>query len=129
MFLIHQYSRIGNNTYWVFPKGHPEAGETPEETARRELKEETDMLADKLIRDPVFKLQYSFHYDGNLIDKTVVFFLGLVSQIEYQLDPEEVKEAGWYSLADAKKRLDYSDTKQMFSEVTNFLASQSALEI
>jgi len=38
VFLIHQFSRIGNNSYWIFPKGHPEGVETPEQTALRELK-------------------------------------------------------------------------------------------
>jgi len=33
------------NGYWVFPKGHVEPGESPEETARREVAEETGVEA------------------------------------------------------------------------------------
>ena len=57
VFLIHQFSNIGNNSYWVFPKGHPEAGETPEQTAKRELIEETGMTVGTLLNEPTFSLQ------------------------------------------------------------------------
>jgi 8-oxo-dGTP diphosphatase len=30
---------------WTFPKGQPEEGESPEQTALREVKEETGMVA------------------------------------------------------------------------------------
>ena len=43
ILVIHQYSHIGDNSYWVFPKGHSEKGEIETETALRELKEETDI--------------------------------------------------------------------------------------
>lgn len=41
--------------HWSFPKGHMEAGETEEDTARREIKEETglDVLLDTGFRETV----------------------------------------------------------------------------
>lgn len=122
VFLIHQFSRIGNNSYWVFPKGHPEDGETATESAIRELKEETGMEADKILIEPTFKLQYSFMFDGVQIDKTVIFFIGIITSKNYTLDQEEVKEAGWYSLKEAAKILDYQGTKQLFSEARKFIS-------
>ncbi|MCD5381659.1 MAG: NUDIX domain-containing protein [Candidatus Pacebacteria bacterium] len=121
VFLIHQFSRIGNNSYWVFPKGHPEGEETPKQTAARELKEETGLVADKTESEPVFKLEYSFVFDGVRINKTVEFFIGVIFGQEAVLDPEEVKEAGWYSLEGASERLDYKDTKQMFGQARYFI--------
>ena len=39
--------------YWGFPKGHAEAGETPIESAVRELKEETNLDPNNCLRmDP-----------------------------------------------------------------------------
>ncbi|MCA9359067.1 NUDIX domain-containing protein [Candidatus Kaiserbacteria bacterium] len=121
IFLIHQFSKIGNNSYWIFPKGHPEPNETPAETAKRELLEETGMSVSKLLNEPVFTLQYNFVFDGVRIDKRVDFFLGIITDFEFKLQVEEVKEAGWYSLEEAGERLDYQDTKTMFVEVKAFL--------
>lgn len=121
VFLINQFSRIGNNSYWVFPKGHPESGETPKQTAFRELKEETNMEVSLLVDEPMFDLKYSFIFDGIKIKKTVRFFVGVVISSEYKLQEEEVKEAGWYSLQKAAERLDYQDTKHMFAEARKFI--------
>jgi 8-oxo-dGTP pyrophosphatase MutT (NUDIX family) len=121
IFLINQFSRIGNNTYWVFPKGHKEGDETPLQTAKRELKEETNMEVTRVIEDPTFELAYNFIFDGSKIEKSVTFFIGTIDNNAYRLDPEEVKEAGWFSLEDVGQRLDYSDTKKMFEEVKSYL--------
>ena len=61
-----------------------------------------------------------------LINKTVTFFIGVVKDGRVKLQDDEVKEAGWYSLVDAMTRLDYSDTKKMFTEVQQFLATYKA---
>jgi bis(5'-nucleosidyl)-tetraphosphatase len=124
VFLICQYSKIGSNTYWIFPKGHSYLGETPKDTAQRELKEETGFELNYLVKKPSFSLNYHFNYDGKRINKTVKFFVGVVGDKKPTLHPEEVKEAGWYDLNSAMERLDYTDTKQMFIEVKNFLESK-----
>lgn len=121
VFLIHQFSRIGDNSYWVFPKGHSEGEETELETAVRELKEETDMTADRILLEPTFKLRYSFIYDKVKIEKTVMFFIGIITGDSFKLDVDEVKEAGWYSLEAAAERLDYQDTKKLFAEAKSFI--------
>ncbi|MFT7645235.1 MAG: bis(5'-nucleosidyl)-tetraphosphatase [Candidatus Paceibacteria bacterium] len=121
VFLIHQFSKIGNNSYWIFPKGHPEGKETMKQTALRELKEETGMTPETLLAEPVFNLEYSFVFDGVKINKTVKFLVGIMTDLSFELDGIEVKEAAWYSLEDAAKRLDYQDTKQLFQEVRLFL--------
>jgi len=125
VFIIHQFSKIGNNSYWIFPKGHSENNETPKQAAIRELKEETGMTADTLLDDPIFNLQYNFYFDGVPIQKTVEFFVGIVTNTEYKLDAIEVKEAGWYSLDAATERLDYQDTKQMFQSARQFIEHYS----
>ena len=121
VLLIHQFSKIGNNSYWVFPKGHAEGSETALQSAKRELFEETGLTAEKIIQDPVFSLAYSFQFDGVQIEKTVDFYIGLITDDSVVIQTEEVKEAGWYSLDEAMKRLDYSDTKKMFLEVQTYL--------
>jgi 8-oxo-dGTP pyrophosphatase MutT (NUDIX family) len=124
VFLIHQYSRIGDNTYWTFPKGHPEEGESSVDTALRELEEETGINQVTLWGDKEFKSKYQFKYDGDLIKKTVTYYLAKVTQSDFKIDESEVREAGWYQLEEAKDRLDYQKTRSLFNEVVKYLDSQ-----
>ncbi|MCA9355874.1 NUDIX domain-containing protein [Candidatus Kaiserbacteria bacterium] len=121
VFLIHQYSRIGNNSYWALPKGHPESDETAIETAERELKEETGMVAEKILNEPIFDLQYSFVFDGDLIEKSVFYFIGIVTDMTQKLNGTEVKEAGWYSFDDASDKLEYQGMKNLFEEAREYI--------
>jgi len=121
VLLIEQLSKIGDNSYWVFPKGHAEENETALQSAKRELFEETGLTAQKIVQEPKFSLEYSFQFDGVQIEKTVDFYIGVITDDTVVLQPEEVKEAGWYTLDEAMKRLDYSDTKKMFTQVQAYL--------
>lgn len=60
---------------WRLPKGTPEHGETVEETARREVQEETGVHVNVLA--PITSIRYFFvgHDDGVRYDKTVYFYL------------------------------------------------------
>ena len=60
---------------WRLPKGTPEHGETVEETARREVREETGVHVDVVA--PITSIRYFFvgHDDGVRYDKTVYFYL------------------------------------------------------
>jgi 8-oxo-dGTP pyrophosphatase MutT (NUDIX family) len=123
--LIHQYSKIGKNSYWVFPKGHPEGDETPLETAARELHEETGLSLERIVEEPQFIVSYAFTFEAERIEKQVVFFIGHVAEGEMILDSEEVVEARWFSLPAAAEQLDYDDTKAMFTEVREYLKTHA----
>jgi 8-oxo-dGTP pyrophosphatase MutT (NUDIX family) len=60
---------------WRLPKGTPERGETVEETAQREVQEETGVHVNVLA--PITSIRYFFvgHDDGVRYDKTVYFYL------------------------------------------------------
>ena len=121
VLLINQYSRIGNNTYWILPKGHAEGNEAPLETAARELKEETGLVASELLQTPEFTLQYQFVFEGKKIDKTVTFFIGVIADPKLHIDNAEVKEAVWFPLHTAENRLDYEDTKVTFRQAREYI--------
>ena len=60
---------------WRLPKGTPETGESVEQTARREVQEETGLQVTVLA--PITSIRYYFvgHNDGVRYDKTVYFYL------------------------------------------------------
>jgi 8-oxo-dGTP pyrophosphatase MutT (NUDIX family) len=125
IFLIRQYSKIGDNTYWAVPKGHLEVGETPQEAARRELWEETGLVPEVMLAEPTFDLQYAFDFGRDRIEKTVTFFIGIITDCtSCKLDPAEVKEAAWFSLETAASRLDYQDTKNLFLRAKSYIEAE-----
>ncbi|MCH7906859.1 MAG: NUDIX hydrolase [Chloroflexi bacterium] len=58
---------------WALPKGTPEAGESLEETALREVAEETGFEVE--LGPAVGQTRYSFERDGYRYDKVVYFYL------------------------------------------------------
>lgn len=58
---------------WTLPKGTPDPGETIEETAVREVAEETGL--EVRIVEPLQSIEYAFVQDGTRIHKTVHYFL------------------------------------------------------
>ena len=64
---------VGRDQRWSLPKGTPELGETFEQTAIREVTEETGLRV--RIVEPVSEINYSFSVRGVRHFKTVHFYL------------------------------------------------------
>lgn len=116
IFLIHQKSVTGES-YWTLPKGHPEAGESPQETAVRELAEETGFTRVVLDNHHSYTNYYTFTHEGCLIEKSVVYFLGYVEEEVFTLDPTEVLDGGWYSFEVARSVITYETIKLLLDQV------------
>lgn len=124
IFLINQLNRFGG-TFWGFPKGHSEVGESEELAARRELLEETNLEIDKLEVSHPFVQKYSFIDDGVLINKTVTYFLGYVRGKEYQVQSSEVAEAKWCDFELAKNQITHDNNLELLEEVNQFLINKN----
>jgi 8-oxo-dGTP pyrophosphatase MutT (NUDIX family) len=70
---LGQRRRARDGATWVLPKGTVEAGETLEQTALREVSEETGLQVRSL--ESVGSIGYTFVREGTRIHKTVHFFL------------------------------------------------------
>jgi 8-oxo-dGTP pyrophosphatase MutT (NUDIX family) len=74
---------------WTLPKGTPHPGESTEETALREVAEETGL--EIRIVEPLPSIEYAFVQDGTRIRKTVHYFLmepvgGDLSQHDHEFE-------------------------------------------
>lgn len=104
--------------HWGFPKGHPERGETDEQAALRELREETGLVAVQLRPASVFREQYRFvKSSGRAVEKIVVYFLGWVSDTQVQVQPEEVQAHAWDDYAAARERMTFEEGRHLLDRV------------
>ena len=99
---------------WSLPKGHIEAGETPELAAIREVHEETGIESE--ISRALGVIDFWFMAGGKRIHKTVHHFL--FREIGGVLTPQvtEVDDVGWFPLAEIIGLLAYPDEKKLIAK-------------
>lgn len=108
--LIGRLDRNGR-LMWSLPKGHIEEGESAEQTAVREVKEETGIVA--RVQSTLGTIDYWFVADRKRIHKTVHHFV--LSAIGGELCDEdvEVTEVAWVPLAELNDTLIYADERKL----------------
>ncbi len=94
-----------NGRYWSFPKGHVEKGETEEETAIREIKEETGL--DVEIVDSFREV--SDYCPFGRIKKRVVFFMAQTFSTNVKVQKEEIDSYIWVDLNDVHNKCTYDN--------------------
>ena len=106
---------------WRLPKGTPEHGETVEETAQREVQEETGVRVNVLA--PITSIRYFFvgHDDGIRYDKTVYFYLmeplgGSTSDHDAEFDVVE-----WCSYEEALELLEYDNERSVLETARSLI--------
>lgn len=98
----------------ALPKGHVDGDETPEEAARREVREEGGVAAELL--DDLGEVRYRYKRGGRLIDKRVRFFLFNYLSGSPEDHDHEISEARWMTLSEAAQALTYPGEREMISE-------------
>ena len=108
--LIGRMDRRGR-MLWSLPKGHIEQGETAEQTAAREVAEETGIQGDVLAA--LGSIDYWFVTDGLRVHKTVHHYLLRFSGGELCDEDVEVAEVAWVPVAELPDRLAYADERRL----------------
>ena len=108
---------------WVLPKGNVDPGESPAETAVREVLEETGVHGRLL--EKLADVKYVYTWEGERIFKIVSFFLlragrGRIGEIEEAMRVE-VAEARWLPLDDALRLLAYRGEREMAAKARDRL--------
>src|SRR4051794_34235306 len=102
------------------PKGGLEAGETPEQAAAREGREETGVEAAG--REPLGDVRYTYRRDGRRVRKTVHFFLceyvaGSTSDHDHEVD-----DARWIAISGARQELTYPGERALIDTLLSKMA-------
>lgn len=107
--------------HWDFPKGNQEKNEKEEQTAIREVKEETGIEDSELADGFKETLKYFYKKDEETVYKEVVFFLAQANSEEVKLSFEHIGYA-WMSYDNAYKRLTFNTSKELLSKAHQFIS-------
>ena len=110
----------GRERIWALPKGHIDDGESPAETAMREVREETGVEGRLVEKLGDIRYVYTASWEGasgRRIFKVVSFFLlragrGRIGEIDETMRIE-VAEARWLPLDEAPRLLSYDGERKM----------------
>ena len=96
---------------WTLPKGTPERGESTEQTAVREVAEETGL--DVRITGPLDSIEYVFVQSGTRIHKTVHYFLMEPIGGDLARHDHEFDQVRWVAFDDASTVLTFETERAL----------------
>ena len=98
---------------WGLPKGHVEDGETDQQTALREVAEETG-LADLRLGSELVTIDWFFNADGRRVHKFTTFYLMHSDRGEPVPELREgISECAWVPLERAHERISYDNASEV----------------
>ena len=108
---------------WALPKGTPDAGETVEETALRETREETGM--EVAIERQLRSIRYFFVRGSTRFHKTVHFFLMHAVGGSLEDHDAEFDEVRWVDLEEALAILNHATERSVVEEAAEALGASA----
>ncbi|HEY5425134.1 MAG TPA: NUDIX domain-containing protein [Candidatus Tumulicola sp.] len=118
---------IGRGTpprIWTLPKGHVEARESNEQTALREVREETGCWGEIITR--LNEISYWFYVGKAKHRKSVTFYLMRYLSGDPANHDHEVDEARWFDIVQTRKTLKYVNEKRLVDMTLEFLDANPA---
>ncbi len=110
---------------WVFPKGligDKKKGESKEETALREVKEETGITA-RILRE-LTPVEYWYKWQGEKRKKKVYYFLMEYVSGDTQDHDFEMERVEWVPIDEVETRLTYPSDKKVWREAKQLIESK-----
>jgi 8-oxo-dGTP pyrophosphatase MutT (NUDIX family) len=104
---------------WTLPKGTPDPGETTEQTALREVAEETGL--EVRIVAPLPSIEYAFIKDGTRIRKTVHYFLMEPTGGDLSRHDHEFQTVRWVPFAEAGGLLSFQTERDLVATAASRL--------
>jgi len=116
LFLLLRYP----SGHWDFVKGKMEKDESTHETAIRETKEETGIKDVSFLENFEEWIDYNFQYQGELVQKKVVFFLAETKTKEIEISHEHL-EYIWMDYNAAMEKTTFDNAKTVLTRAQTLL--------
>ncbi|HVT57532.1 MAG TPA: NUDIX hydrolase [Thermoanaerobaculia bacterium] len=118
-----------NGRRWQLPKGHIEAGETSEQAAVREVREETGVTG--RVVAPLPAVEYWYVEKGKLrVHKRVDYYLlEYLSGNAADFDNREVSGADWFNWEDGFAKLSFENERQVAEEARKLAGALVAAQL
>ncbi|HKB79775.1 MAG TPA: lipoyl(octanoyl) transferase LipB [Thermoanaerobaculia bacterium] len=131
VLLLHRRPERGN--FWQPITGSIEDGETPAETARREIIEETGHAAEPEDLDLEQSFMIESHYLESLhpmpiIASEVTFAASLSAALEIRLDADEHDDCGWFPFEEAYAMIRWTDDREALERLEERLSASRLAE-
>jgi len=121
LLLHYQSGAKRPRPYWDFPKGHIEKGEKPEDTAVREVREETGLRDINIKEGFKESVKYFFKFKGENIFKIVTFFLAETKTKKVKISFEHIGFQ-WLPYQEALEQLNFKNAKEILKKANDFLS-------
>ena len=104
---------------WGLPKGQVEQDEHPEETAVREVREETGIDAD--VQADLGEISYFYVWEGVRVRKSVRFYLMRATGGDVSFHDHEMEEVAWFPLAEGLRNAAYATEREVMEKAAGLL--------
>ncbi|MCR5485038.1 MAG: NUDIX domain-containing protein [Clostridiales bacterium] len=111
------------SAHWGFPKGHMERSETPEQTAKREVLEETGVHIEII---PDFSLKSEYTIQGK-VEKSVIIFMAKTSDVQTKIQKEEIDDYIWQCYDKAVEMLKFDNDRAILKSGNQFLIDKGII--
>ena len=117
LFLLLHYP----SGHWDFVKGKMEQGESTHQTAIREAQEETGITDITFVENFEEWIEYNFKYQGELVQKKVVFFLAETKTKEIKISHEHSGYT-WMDYNSSMDKTTFDNAKKVLTKAQNLLS-------
>ena len=118
LFLLLHYP----SGHWDFVKGKMEKGETTQQTAIRETKEETGITDIIFVENFEEWIEYNFKYKGELVQKKVVFFLAETKTKNVKISHEHSGYT-WMDYNTSMEKTTFDNAKTVLTKAQRLLSN------
>ena len=118
LFLLLHYP----SGHWDFVKGKMEQGESTHQTAIRETKEETGITDITFVENFEEWIEYNFKYQGELVQKKVVFFLAETKTKEIKISHEHSGYT-WMDYNSSMDKTTFDNAKTVLTKAEKLLSN------